>query len=131
MKTLHSDKAPRSANAGFSIVEVVVAVLILSVGILGLAGTAAFVTRQVNEGGQQAYAASRVQAITDSLRSLRCTLLTNGSTTASASNFNVNQAWTVSTMNGGSSRSVRVAVKWVTRRGNSREQSFTASIPCR
>ena len=120
-------------RAGFSIVEVVVAILILTIGVLGMAGTAAYVTRQVNEGAQQGNAAARVQSITDSLRSLRCSLLVNGSTTASASNYNINESWTISNMIGAGkpSKSLRVAVAWVTRLGATRQQSFTTTVPCR
>ena len=41
------DRAVREVRAGFTMVEVIAAIVILAVGVLGLAGTTAYVVRQV------------------------------------------------------------------------------------
>lgn len=53
--------APR-ARAGFTIIEVLMAVMILSVGVIALAGTAALTGRQMNEGNTRNRAASVAQS---------------------------------------------------------------------
>ena len=60
---------------GFSLVELVVAIVILTIGVLGLASTAAVVMRQINGGAQQARAANVAQERFETLRSLECATL--------------------------------------------------------
>lgn len=57
---------------GFTIVEVIAAVVILGVGVLGLAGTAAVVTRLMSQGDQQTTAAVVAQRRFERLRATRC-----------------------------------------------------------
>jgi Tfp pilus assembly protein PilV len=42
-----ADRTPAEPQAGFTIVEIIAAILILTVGVLGLAGTTAYTVRQV------------------------------------------------------------------------------------
>ena len=60
MTTMRTEIATprRGARPGFTIVEVLVAVIILSVGVLALASTAALTGRQIGEGGARSRAAS-------------------------------------------------------------------------
>lgn len=120
-----------AARGGFGLVELVVAIMILSVGVLGLASTAAYVTRQVNEGGQATYAANRVQTLMDSLRAVpNCSGLASGSIAASLANKRIEQKWTVTPSPSLRSSQIVIAVRWVTPRGNSRWQSFTTNRVC-
>jgi Tfp pilus assembly protein PilV len=123
---------PRSAaRAGLGLVELVVAIMILSIGVLGLAGTAAYVTRQVNEGGSATYAAARVQTLMDSLRAAPCASLASGSIPASVGNRQIEQTWTITPgTNPTRARGVQIAVRWKTNRGLSRWQTFTMNRPC-
>jgi prepilin-type N-terminal cleavage/methylation domain-containing protein len=120
-----------SNRAGFGLVELIVAIMILTIGVLGLASTAAYVTRQVNEGGQATFAATRVSSLLDSLRSVACDRLVNGSIAASLGNKRIEQVWTV-TPTGAMLRAYKIGLKvrYVTQRGNSRWQSFTMNRPC-
>lgn len=86
MKTRH----PRRARRGFTIVEVMVAVLVMSVGILGLAGASAVVTRLLDRGDQQTAAAMTAQRRFERLRATRCPLA-SGSATVSG----VTEKWVV------------------------------------
>ncbi len=67
---------------GFSLVEVVVAILVLTIGILGLAASAGQVTKMTGWG--QRYGGSAVVAASqlEQLRATPCTSLANGNTTS-------------------------------------------------
>ncbi|HET7583741.1 MAG TPA: hypothetical protein VFK13_02480 [Gemmatimonadaceae bacterium] len=69
------------ARAGFTIIEVIVAVMILIVGVLGLASTAAVVSRMIGSGGYQTVAANVAQSRFEKLRSTRCADLAGGKET--------------------------------------------------
>jgi Tfp pilus assembly protein PilV len=56
------------AEGGFSVVEVIVAMLILTVGVLGLAGTTALVVRQVTLGEMTTQRAAAFQSAIEQLR---------------------------------------------------------------
>lgn len=61
--TAHPTPAhPRAARAGFTIVEMMVAVMILSIGVIAMASTAAVTGRQMNEGNTRNRAASVAQS---------------------------------------------------------------------
>lgn len=59
--TSHPSTAPR-VRAGFTIIEIMVAVMILSVGVIAMAGTAVITGRQMNEGNTRNRAASVAQS---------------------------------------------------------------------
>lgn len=67
-----SSTHPATLAGGFTLVELVVAVVILSVGVLGLAATAAVVARHVAGGGQQTLAAHLAQARLEVVASEPC-----------------------------------------------------------
>jgi prepilin-type N-terminal cleavage/methylation domain-containing protein len=118
-------------NRGFTIAEVVIAIVILSVGILGLAGTAASVTRMVGRSQQYSKAASLASARFEILRSQVtpvpgnnvCATLTSGSTTSG--NYTV--AWTPTGVTNG--WSVRIVVTSPTARGF-RADTLTQLLTC-
>ena len=66
------DRARPTDRQGFTLVELIVAIIILSVGVLGLASTAAVVTRQIGGGAQQTRAAALAQTRFEELRSIPC-----------------------------------------------------------
>jgi Tfp pilus assembly protein PilV len=59
-------------------VEMMVAVMILAVGLLGLASTAAYLVRLVGGGAQQGIAANVVQSRFEWIRSVRCEDIVQG-----------------------------------------------------
>lgn len=65
MNDRHFSRDPR---AGFSLVEVVVALVILAVGVLGLAGTTAVVVRQVTLSNVTTERATALQTVVERLR---------------------------------------------------------------
>jgi Tfp pilus assembly protein PilV len=92
-----------SLRAGFTIVELVIAVIILSFGVLGLAGTTALVVRQVTLADVNTERAAAQQEVIEQLRATSTSQITSGSTTVGS--FTVSWAVTDSTVYG---RTVRV-----------------------
>jgi len=72
MSRILEPRAAAAAREGFTLVELLVAIVILSVGVLGLASTAAVVTRQIGGGAQQTRAAAVAQTRFEELRSMPC-----------------------------------------------------------
>src|SRR5690606_31339345 len=58
----------RTGRAGFSLVELIVAVIILAIGVLGLAGTTAFVIRQVTLADVNTERSAALQMVVENLR---------------------------------------------------------------
>ena len=79
--------AATAAQRGFSLVEVIAAMVILTVGVLGLAASAAAVARLTTEGARMSGAANAASSKIEELRSLgatpelRCAALTSSSDT--------------------------------------------------
>ncbi len=69
------------ARAGFTLVEMMVAVVILAVGLLGLASTSALVTRQIGGGTTQTQAANVIQSRAEWMRSLPCSKIKDSTAT--------------------------------------------------
>lgn len=66
---------------GFTLVEVLIAMVVLTVGLLGLMTTAALVTRMIARGQRSAIAATYASQRLERLRALTCTDRTAGSET--------------------------------------------------
>lgn len=101
-------------DAGFSLIEVLVAIVILSIGLLALAQSSGSVTNMIGRSQQDSEAAATAQARIDNLRqtaastSPKCTSLASGSATGPATGTTT--AWTVS--GSGDSRTVVVVVTY-------------------
>lgn len=68
----HHVKSRLVRQKGFTIIELVVAIVILAIGVLGLAGTSAVVSRTLGQGTQHAQAASIAQTRFEIMRTTRC-----------------------------------------------------------
>ena len=118
------------SRSGFTLVEVLVAVTLLSVGVVAMAGTAGTVTRMVGRGKVDTRAAQLATLKMDSLRARaygttpRCTALVNGGPDAIEK---VSLSWTVT--NTGTGRAVRVAAAYNTPRGT-RTEALNTYIEC-
>ena len=89
------------ARRGFTVIEMIIAIMVMSIGIMGLAGTARYVAMQMGNGSTQTVAATFATKISDSLSARRCAAIVGGSATKRG----VTITWTVAD----SSRT-----KWVT-----------------
>lgn len=72
----------RSDHAGFTLVELMIAISVLAVGVIALAGTAGLVTRQI---GRSRIATIATQAGTRRLEQLKLAAVPSGGTAACAS----------------------------------------------
>jgi prepilin-type N-terminal cleavage/methylation domain-containing protein len=84
----------RRRRRGFTIVEVIVSIMVMVVGVLGLASTGAVVQRLIGAGAQQTMAANIAQTRFEKARSLDCNLLSSGSLTRSG----LSERWQVVTV---------------------------------
>jgi prepilin-type N-terminal cleavage/methylation domain-containing protein len=118
-------------DSGFSIIEVLVAIVILSVGLLALAQSSGTVSRMVGRGKQDTQAAMAAQSQLEVLRRqatttpTKCTGLTSGSTTVAASGMTT--AWTVT--GSGNTREVVITVTYRISRGT-RQEVVRAVLGC-
>lgn len=124
MRTTPTPRA-RGDRRGFSLIEVVIAILILAVGVLGLAATSTVVTRQIGGGAQQNAAAFLAASRLEAMRARNCTSLTSAA--APVKTNGINEQWTVLTIPDG--RLVRDSVWYETSRGV-RGFAFETTIPC-
>ena len=70
-----------SQEGGFTIVEVIMAILVLTIGVLGLAGTTALMVRQVTLGELATQRAAAFQSSVEYLRSIDWEAIDEGSET--------------------------------------------------
>lgn len=114
-------RAPR--RAGFTLVELMVAMAILAVGVLGLAATAATVAKLVGGTRHQSIAAAAAQSRLEKLRAVPCASRTAGADTSRG----VVVAWTVDSVK--RAVNVGVAVSFQTPRGR-RTRLYRSTMPC-
>ena len=112
MRRLRRRARPRH---GFTVIEMIIAIMVMSVGIMGLAGTARYVAMQMGNGRTQTIAATFATKVADSLSARRCSALVGGSATKRG----VTITWTVAD----SSRT-----KWVTEQVQYKTKSGPKSL---
>lgn len=99
-------RRPLHPEAGFTLVEVIVALVLLTIGVLGLAGVARSVTRLTSESLRLTTATALAGARVEQLRAGRCA----GATSGSAATGAYTEEW--SSGAGGAARAVRVSVTY-------------------
>jgi prepilin-type N-terminal cleavage/methylation domain-containing protein len=78
MRAMTSPHSSTEGSAGFTIVEVIVALMVTSVGALGLAATSALVQRLSADAVHQTRAATVAQSRFERFRSLECAQIGSG-----------------------------------------------------
>lgn len=86
--------ARRAARSGFTIVELIVAMLMLTIGLLGLAGVGAVVLKQMKGGTYQTIAASIAQSRFEELEGDPCASIAGGTATVRG----MGEQWTVANL---------------------------------
>ncbi len=120
-------RRPRRPRSGVTIVEILIALVLLTVAVGGLVRTSTLVTGQVGGGSRQTIAASVAQARLDSLTSLACaTLATAGVVSGRSTTRGVQEEWEV--VDGRNIKTINVTIR-VPRRSNPLRYSMV--IPCR
>ena len=115
--------SPRHRRAGFTLVELIVAIIILTVGVLGLASVSAVVMRQITGSSFQNRAAAIASSRFERLRSVSCAAAAGGTATSGG----ITERWTVQMLN--RSMQIQDVVTW-TERGRTRTMTFTTLRPC-
>jgi prepilin-type N-terminal cleavage/methylation domain-containing protein len=121
----------KQERSGFTIVEVVVAMTILAIGVVALAGSSASVTRMIGRGKIDTRAAQLATQQVEALRATaysttpRCTALVNGADTTD----NVMLSWTVAVSASGTGRDLNVSASYNTVRG-AHTEVLTTYIEC-
>ncbi len=108
-RTLSARRTPRS---GFTLVELIVAMLMLTIGLLGLAGVGAVVLKQMRGGTYQTVAASIAQSRFEQFEGDACSSIVSGTATVRG----MPEKWTVSAM-GLRAKTVRDTVTFTGPRG--------------
>ncbi len=119
--------AARRLASGFTIVEVIVAVTILGVGVIGLTSTAAVVSRQVSGGARQTLAANLKNARHERMAAARCSDAVAGDVTYR----NVTERWTMSVYQSGRAARLVHTMTFAVDSRSTRVVVDTAVILCR
>jgi type IV pilus modification protein PilV len=112
-------------DKGFTVIEVIVAIIILSVGILGLASSAATVTRMIGQGQRFSEASAMASERFEILRAQQCEDMDGGDETKGM--FEID--WEVSTVNGTQGNMIEVIVTSPTGIGE-RADTFVTVVSC-
>jgi prepilin-type N-terminal cleavage/methylation domain-containing protein len=108
---------------GFTIIELLVAIVILTIGMLALAGTAGLVATHVGDGRQLTAGAHEARSVIDSLGMLECERVVSGSSARGG----IIVSWSVS--RDSIAATVAVAVGLPLRR-RERRDVYQAVVPC-
>lgn len=126
-------RVSRRRRSGFTVMELIVAIVILSVGLLGLAATSGVVMRLIGGGSHQTIAANVALARFERMRGVSCGRVTAGSATSR----NVQETWTVTPVGPvatPTAMDVRLTIRYQTsmRLGgsSSRTQTYRSQIIC-
>lgn len=113
---------------GVTLVELIVAMTILSVGLLAIVGTSGAIARGLGEARGDNLAAIVAQSRFEEIAGTQCQGMTLGQT-KTVSTRGVTEKFVV-TDGGNNTLLVVDTVSWQTRRGT-RKQAFTTLLPCR
>jgi len=116
------------SRRGVTLVELIVAMSILSVGLLAVAGVSASIARSLGESRGETLAATAAMARFELIAGMQCSSLTLATWTTVGSR-GITEKYTI-TDNGNNTRLVIDSVSWVNRRGT-RRAAFTTLLPCR
>lgn len=119
------------SRAGFTLAELMVSVVIITVGLLALAGSGVGVLRQMRSGNQAALASAVAQARLEAIRSRSCASLSSGSATTRG----LDEAWTINPGGIANPNPARLAavvetVTYVPRLGVTKKLGLTGWVPC-
>lgn len=122
-----SRRRPPRARRGFTIIELLVAIIIISVGLLALAGGSAATMQMMTLAQEQTSAALIAQSRLEKLRATAaCTGFASGSTSVAPA---YTDKWTVSTYTS-YSRAVAETVSYKNRYGKTTKFGVVTVMPC-
>ena len=113
----------RALRAGFTLVELMVAMMIFAIGLLAMVSTSAVVVRQMGDAKQMGLAATVAQNRVEQLYGGICKTGSSGTATTSG----VTESWTVTSAT--RSALLSVTVTYATRRGP-RSKTYQSTVAC-
>ena len=132
--TCHPIRARRGAvprhtvgrpRRGMSLVELIVGIIVLTVGMLGLAGVSTVVLRQMNGSANQTVATTLVQSRFEKLEGRPCASIAGGTATTRG----VTETWTTSAV-GSRGKRIVSTVRFSGLRGAASEVDFETVVSC-
>jgi prepilin-type N-terminal cleavage/methylation domain-containing protein len=119
-----------NAKRGFTIVEVLVAIIVLTVGLLGLVTTAALVTRMIGRGQRASVAAAFAGQRMERLRVTGCTNQAGGADTLMrGSAWIAINTWTFTNVATSTWR-ILLLNQYKTQQGKTKTETMETSISC-
>ncbi len=117
-----------AARRGATLIELMVAMILLSIGLFSVLGTSGSVVKQLGGGRNQTVAAGIAQARLDSLTSIGCQSLTPGNATSSGTSKRreIEESWTV--IDGRNIKTIQITMKVP---GRMVPILYETIIPCR
>ena len=120
-------RAGTRLRRGFTIVEILIAVTVLVVGVLGFVGTTAAVTRMLSRGNRSNRAAFFAQHRLEQIQATPCQLISGGSETR-ANLYSLN--WTVTTSPSGTGKNVRLITRYSAVLSRPRADTMETTVLC-
>lgn len=118
---------PARARSGVTLVEVIISIVMITIGVMGLLGSAASVSTQMGGGVRQTVAASIAQSRIDSLSSLACAqLAVAGVASGTSTKRGVKETWSVT-----DGKNVKTIVVQITIPKRTNPLNYSTVIPCR
>ena len=111
---------------GLTLIEMIIAIMVMSIGVMALAGTASYVGTQMGSGRVQTIAAAMSTKIADSLAARRCPALVNGSQT----NRGVTVSWRVTSATPARTVTIDQSVQYKLKRGTTKTVSYQMIVEC-
>jgi type IV pilus modification protein PilV len=127
MKHLPNAGQPASTRRGFTLVEVMVAIVILSIGILGLAATAGVVVRQMTGAVHESVASTVAYSRMEKIRTSNCVAMKDSS--GSATTRNVKEKWTIVGTPNSHALLVYDTISF-SLRGQTKMEAYHSEFPC-
>ncbi len=116
-----------SGERGFTLIELTIAMTLFTIGVLGMLGVTAGITRLLGLGERIATASFYAQERLETAHSTPCAALTGGSETRGGI---YDLSWRVAPMFGGNAQRVEVLVSYPSRPGVTRVDTLGTSISC-
>ncbi len=114
---------PRASRAGFTIVELLVAVVILAIGVLGLAGTSAVVLQQMTGGNSQLLGSQMAASRFEKMAGRNCTGFATSGTRYSRG---VTETWSYAASDNGT----MIATVSLAIQGRTQPEQYQTVIAC-
>ena len=106
-------KKKKRAQRGFTLIETLISMFILSVALLGMSSMVFSVVRATDQSKEMTTATTLLQDKMENLKNTSISLLTSGNDSASLGNITYNRVWGINTA--GNLKTISVTVNWTSR----------------